>query len=92
MDDLLPEFVAETRDTLQSVTGTLVAWEADPDNRAAGYLRRSRHLLAALEAGETVTVDSFRFPRGMVARDMFPDHDGHRYTVTSDDVVTPSVR
>jgi two-component system chemotaxis sensor kinase CheA len=33
VDDLLPEFVAETRETLQSVTGTLVAWEAAPDDR-----------------------------------------------------------
>lgn len=34
MDDLLPEFIAETRETLAALTGEIVAWEADPSDRA----------------------------------------------------------
>ena len=34
MDDLLAEFVAETREMLAAIEGELVAWEADPDDRA----------------------------------------------------------
>ncbi|MFP5454824.1 MAG: chemotaxis protein CheA [Alphaproteobacteria bacterium] len=34
MDDLLGEFVAETRDTLQALSGEIVAWEKAPDDRA----------------------------------------------------------
>ena len=34
MDDLLAEFVAETREMLQASEGELVAWEADPADRA----------------------------------------------------------
>lgn len=33
MDDILAEFIAETRETLETVTGELVAWEADPNDR-----------------------------------------------------------
>lgn len=33
MDDLLAEFVAETREMLEAIEGEIVAWEADPDNR-----------------------------------------------------------
>ena len=34
MDDLLAEFLAETREMLEAVGGELVAWEADPADRA----------------------------------------------------------
>src|SRR6476469_11005786 len=34
MDDLLAEFLAETREMLAAVGGELVAWEADPADRA----------------------------------------------------------
>lgn len=34
MDDLLPEFIAETRETLAAISGEIVAWEADPADRA----------------------------------------------------------
>lgn len=33
MDDLLADFVAETREMLEAVEGELVAWEADPTDR-----------------------------------------------------------
>ena len=33
MDDLLQEFVAETRETLEALTSEIVAWEADPGDR-----------------------------------------------------------
>jgi len=33
MDDILAEFIAETRETLEAVAGELVAWEADPGDR-----------------------------------------------------------
>ncbi|KQN25952.1 chemotaxis protein CheA [Sphingomonas sp. Leaf33] len=34
MDDLLQEFIAETRETLEALAGEIVAWEADPVDRA----------------------------------------------------------
>ena len=34
MDDLLQEFIAETRETAEAVAGEIVGWEADPSNRA----------------------------------------------------------
>ena len=34
MDDLLGEFLAETREMLTAIGGELVAWEADPCDRA----------------------------------------------------------
>jgi two-component system chemotaxis sensor kinase CheA len=34
MDDLLADFIAETRETLEASGGELVAWEADPADRA----------------------------------------------------------
>ncbi|MDG5487551.1 chemotaxis protein CheW [Sphingomonas sp. BGYR3] len=34
MDDLLVEFIAETRETLESLSGEIIAWEANPDDRA----------------------------------------------------------
>ncbi|MDZ4306497.1 chemotaxis protein CheA [Allopontixanthobacter sp.] len=34
MDDLLAEFVAETREMLEAIEGEIVAWEANPDDRA----------------------------------------------------------
>lgn len=34
MDDLLPEFVAETRELLEAAQEELVAWEANPSDRA----------------------------------------------------------
>ncbi|MFA9200428.1 MAG: chemotaxis protein CheA, partial [Cypionkella sp.] len=34
MDDLLAEFLAETREMLAAIGGELVAWEAQPDDRA----------------------------------------------------------
>ncbi|MFL9842225.1 chemotaxis protein CheA [Sphingomonas sp. ST-64] len=34
MDDLLQEFIAETRETLEALSGEIVAWEASPDDRA----------------------------------------------------------
>jgi two-component system chemotaxis sensor kinase CheA len=34
MDDLLTEFVAETRDMLAALSGEVVAWEANPGDRA----------------------------------------------------------
>ena len=33
MDDLLQEFIAETRETLEALSGEIVAWEADPDDK-----------------------------------------------------------
>jgi two-component system chemotaxis sensor kinase CheA len=33
MDDLLQEFIAETRETLEAISGEIVAWEAQPDDR-----------------------------------------------------------
>lgn len=33
MDDLLPEFIAETRETLEALSGEIVAWEAQPADR-----------------------------------------------------------
>lgn len=33
MDDLLAEFIAETRETLDTISGEIVAWEADPADR-----------------------------------------------------------
>jgi two-component system chemotaxis sensor kinase CheA len=34
MDELINDFLAETRDMLQALTGEIVAWEADPTDRA----------------------------------------------------------
>jgi two-component system chemotaxis sensor kinase CheA len=34
MDDLLQEFIAETRETLEAISGEIVAWEAEPRDRA----------------------------------------------------------
>jgi two-component system chemotaxis sensor kinase CheA len=34
MDELLQEFIAETRETLEALSGEIVAWEADPSDRA----------------------------------------------------------
>ena len=34
MDDLVSEFIAETRDTLAALSGEIIAWEADPSDRA----------------------------------------------------------
>ncbi|WP_339694005.1 chemotaxis protein CheA [uncultured Parasphingorhabdus sp.] len=34
MDDLLAEFIAETREMLEAMQGELVTWEADPTDRA----------------------------------------------------------
>lgn len=34
MDDLLQEFIAETRETLEALSGEIVGWEAAPDDRA----------------------------------------------------------
>src|SRR3954470_2548326 len=34
MDDLLNEFIAETREMLEALSGGLVAWEGAPDDRA----------------------------------------------------------
>ena len=34
MDELLAEFIAETRDTLTPLAGEIVAWEAAPGDRA----------------------------------------------------------
>ena len=34
MDDLLTEFVAETREMLGALSSEIVAWEADPADRA----------------------------------------------------------
>jgi two-component system chemotaxis sensor kinase CheA len=34
MDDLLADFVAETREMLEASEGEIIAWEADPSNRA----------------------------------------------------------
>ncbi|TPG12122.1 chemotaxis protein CheA [Sphingomonas oligophenolica] len=34
MDELLQEFIAETRETLDALSGEVVAWEADPTDRA----------------------------------------------------------
>lgn len=33
MDDLLQEFIAETRETLEALSGEIVAWESNPDDR-----------------------------------------------------------
>jgi len=33
MDDLLQEFIAETRETLEALSGEIVAWEAAPEDR-----------------------------------------------------------
>jgi two-component system, chemotaxis family, sensor kinase CheA len=34
MDDLLQEFIAETRETLEALSGEIVAWESHPGDRA----------------------------------------------------------
>ena len=34
MDELINDFLAETRDMLQALSGEIVAWEADPSDRA----------------------------------------------------------
>lgn len=34
MDDLIQEFIAETRETLEALSGEIVAWEAHPEDRA----------------------------------------------------------
>lgn len=34
MEDLLPEFIAETRESLEAIAGEIVAWEADPTDSA----------------------------------------------------------
>ncbi|MGI4732128.1 MAG: chemotaxis protein CheA [Janthinobacterium lividum] len=34
MDELLQEFIGETRETLAAISGEIVAWEADPADRA----------------------------------------------------------
>jgi two-component system, chemotaxis family, sensor kinase CheA len=34
MDDLLQDFIAETRETLEALSGEIVAWEAEPTDRA----------------------------------------------------------
>src|SRR5512139_385316 len=34
MDDLLTEFIAETREMLEALGGEIVAWEAAPDDKA----------------------------------------------------------
>ncbi|WP_066796376.1 chemotaxis protein CheA [Sphingomonas soli] len=34
MDDLLQEFIAETRETLEALSGEIVAWEANPDDKS----------------------------------------------------------
>jgi chemotaxis protein histidine kinase CheA len=34
MDDLLADFVAESREMLEALGGEIVAWEADPADRA----------------------------------------------------------
>jgi len=34
MDDLLQEFIAETRETLEALSGEIVAWESSPEDRA----------------------------------------------------------
>ncbi|PAX09803.1 chemotaxis protein CheW [Sphingomonas lenta] len=34
MDELLQEFIAETRETLEALSGEIVAWEANPTDRA----------------------------------------------------------
>ena len=34
MDDLLQEFIAETRETLEAISGEIVGWEADPSDRS----------------------------------------------------------
>lgn len=34
MDDLLQEFIAETRETMEALSGEIIAWEADPSDRA----------------------------------------------------------
>lgn len=34
VDDLLQEFIAETRETLEALSGEIVAWEANPGDRA----------------------------------------------------------
>jgi len=33
MDDLLQEFIAETRETLEALSGEIVAWESSPDDK-----------------------------------------------------------
>ncbi|RVT95145.1 chemotaxis protein CheA [Sphingomonas crocodyli] len=34
MDDLLSDFIAETRETLEAIAGEIVAWEAAPEDRS----------------------------------------------------------
>src|SRR5919206_5230370 len=34
MDELINEFIAETREMLEALSGEIVAWEASPDDRA----------------------------------------------------------
>ena len=34
MDDLLTDFIAETRDMMEAIEGEIIVWEANPDDRA----------------------------------------------------------
>jgi chemotaxis protein histidine kinase CheA len=39
MDDLIEDFIAETRETLEALTSQLVEWERRPDYRASQAFR-----------------------------------------------------
>jgi chemotaxis protein histidine kinase CheA len=39
MDDLIEDFIAETRETLEALTSQLVEWERRPNDRASRAFR-----------------------------------------------------
>src|SRR5688500_4494831 len=65
MDDLINDFIAETREMLEALSGEIVAWEAMPDAGARvadarlvsavlAVIDRLGELVEALETGETL--------------------------------------
>lgn len=82
MDDLLAEFIAETREMLEATGGELVAWEADPADRA--------RLDAVFRFVHTVKGNCgfFDFPRlaalSHAAEDALSDLRAERREATSD--------
>ena len=53
MDDLIADFVAECREMLEALGGEIVAWEAQPDDRARlGFTERGIESLKELIADQ----------------------------------------
>lgn len=54
MDDLLADFVAESREMLEAIGGEIVAWEAEPGDRARlDAIFRFVHTVKAIAAFST---------------------------------------